>query len=364
MKMAISLNNAGTLASNFFSWWFGELDAMWQPISGLFRQGPKMLTLNTSDQPWVLRLQKGSRSQEVGKLDSRSSANVGRKTVGTVTRKAKLRKADLTVLLPESRSLRRPLDLPAIDDADLRRALYFEIERQTPFRPEDVYFDYRVLSRRSETKRLTVELITAPRTTVDPILKQANEWGLQPSTVDIVPRNATRGIGVNLIKPEQSASKWSSIRVAMATVFVALLAAVFYVPVAQLGAEDDALAAQVAEEGGKAKQTLAKRAELDETVRAAAFLDERKKNVAGTLAVLNELTKALPDNTWLTNFTQNETDIKISGYSAAASELIALIDAVPLFKNPTFSSPIVQDPQKKLERFDISFELDTKGGKR
>jgi general secretion pathway protein L len=150
---------------------------------------------------------------------------------------------------------------------------------------------------------------------------------------------------------------------AAALLCVVLLATVFYVPVSQLSAEDESLAAQVAEESGKAKQTLAKRAELDETVRAAAFLDERKKNVPGALSVLNELTKALPDNTWLVNLTQNQTDVKISGYSAAAAELISVIDAVPLFKNPTFSSPIVQDPAKKLERFDISFEIEPQGGK-
>jgi general secretion pathway protein L len=80
------------------------------------------------------------------------------------------------------------------------------------------------------------------------------------------------------------------------------------------------------------------------------------------LSVLNEVTKALPDNTWLLSLSKNKAEVKISGYSAAAAELISRIDAVPLFKNPTFSSPIVQDMQNKLERFDISFEI--KSGKR
>ncbi len=113
----------------------------------------------------------------------------------------------------------------------------------------------------------------------------------------------------------------------------------------------------MAVESAQAKQVLAKRAELDETIRAAKFLQERKRNSPRELAVLNELTKALPDNTWLSRLSQNKADVKISGYSAAASELIPRINAVPLFKNPTFSSPIVQDTERKLERFDISFEL-------
>ena len=360
--MATSLTRANDLISRVFSWWLAELTAMWQPLRRFVQRGPKTLTLNTSDQQWVLRLQKGARLQELGRLDSQSQASVGRKTLGTLMRKAKLRHADLTVLLPENSSLRRPLDMPAISEPDLRQALFFEIERQTPFRPEDVYFDYHVLARRPEAKRLTVELIAVPRANVDAILRQLHDWGLQPSIVDVVPKNAQSGIGINLLKADQSAARWSSLRVASALLVIVLVAAVFYVPVSQLSAEDESLAAQVAGESARAKQTIAKRGELDEAIRAAGFLDERKQNVPGVFGVLNEVTKALPDNTWLLSLSQNKAEVKISGYSAAAAELISLIDAVPIFKNPTFSSPIVQDLQNKLERFDISFEI--KGSKR
>jgi general secretion pathway protein L len=252
--------------------------------------------------------------------------------------------------------------MPAIPELELRQALFFEIERQTPFRPEDVYFDYQVLARRPEAKRLTIELIAVPRISVDAILGQVRNWGLYPLIVDMVARNAQRGIGVNLLKANQSVERWSFLRVAASLVVIVLTAAVFYIPVAQLSAEDELLAAQVTEASSRAKQTLAKRGELDETVRAASFLDERKQNVPGVLGILNELTKALPDNTWLLSFNQNKAEVKISGYSAAAAELISRIDSVPLFKNPTFSSPIVQDLQNKAERFDISFEIE--GAKR
>jgi len=247
--------------------------------------------------------------------------------------------------------------MPAIAEPNLRQALFFEIERQTPFRAEDVYFDYHVLARRPESKRLIVELVAAPRADVDAILRQARDWGLQPSIVDVVARNSQSGIGINLLRSDAVSARWSSPRVASALIAILLVVAVLYVPVNQLRVEDDSLAALVTVESEKAKQVLAKRAELDENLRAARFLRERKQNLPRELAVLNELTKALPNNTWLNRLSQTKEGVKISGYSAAASELIPRIDSVPLFKNPTFSSPIVQDSEKKLERFDISFEL-------
>ena len=167
-------------------------------------------------------------------------------------------------------------------------------------------------------------------------------------------------MGVNLLRSDAASVKWSPPRVASALLAILLAAAVTYIPINQLSVEDNSLAAQVMVENAKAKQVLTKRGELDETIRAASFLDERKRNLPRELTVLDKLTKALPDNTWLVSFSQTNEGVKVSGYSAAASELIPRIDAVPIFKNPTFSSPIVQDPEKKLERFDVSFEI--KGG--
>jgi general secretion pathway protein L len=355
--MATSLD----LISRFLSWWLAELSGMWRPLRRWIRRGPNMLTLDTSEQQWVLRLRKGARFQDLGRLDPQLPARDVRKTVGTLLSKGKRRHADLTILLRDSRSLRRPLEMPAIAEPNLRQALFFEIERQTPFRPEDVYFDYHVLARRPESKRLIVEMIAAPRADVDAILSQARDWGLQPSIVDVVARNSQSGIGINLLRSDAVSARWSSPRVASALIAILLVVAVLYVPVNQLRVEDDSLAALATGESEKAKQVLAKRAELDENIKAARFLRERKQNLPRELAVLNELTKALPDNTWLNRLSQTKEGVKISGYSAAASELIPRIDSVPLFKNPTFSSPIVQDSEKKLERFDISFEL--KGSK-
>ena len=319
------------------------------------------MVLDTSEQTWALRLRKGARFQELARLDSTDSEV--RKKVGTLFRKTKLRHADLTILLPEGRSLRRQLEMPAIAEADLRQALFFEIERQTPFRAEDVYFDYRVLERRQQSNRLTVEMIASPRADVDKILNQVREWGIQPSAVDVAAMGAHNGMGVNLLKSDVLLSGWSSTRVAAGFLAASLLGLALYFPVHQVSLEDDSLNTQVEREGVKAKQALAKRAELEETVKATSFLDQRKQDLPRELNILNELTMALPDDTWLARLSHTKDGIKISGYSVAASQLISRLDGGPLFKNPTFSSPIVQDAENKVERFDISFDLKGKGSK-
>src|SRR6476661_9262982 len=108
--MATSLD----LVSRFLSWWLAELSAMWRPFRTLIRRGPNMLTLDTSDQQWALRLRKGARLQDLGRLDPQLPASDVRKTVGSLLNKGKRNQADLTILLRDSRSLRRPLEMPAI----------------------------------------------------------------------------------------------------------------------------------------------------------------------------------------------------------------------------------------------------------
>jgi general secretion pathway protein L len=254
--------------------------------------------------------------------------------------------------------------MPLIPEGDLLQALYFEIDRQTPFEPEHVYFDYRIVQRRPEAKRLSVELTVIPKLAVEPILRQVQQWGFQPSIVDVASGRTNDGIGINLLRGlEQSSAntRWPVLRWASVFIFLLLIIAVVYLPILQLKDADELLTVKVTQASERAKQTLAKREELEQTARIARFLDERKEETPRALLILEELTKALPDNTWLTSLSQKKDQIKISGYSARAAELISLIDAVPLLKNPSFSSPIVQDPQNKQERFDISFEIETNG---
>lgn len=357
--MSVSLTGFRAPLANFLAWWLSELKGIGRPISELLQQSSPALTLDLVEQDWVLRLHKGKRVKELGRVDP----EVNKRDIGALVKKAKLGNTPLTVLLPKDRVLRKVLDLPAITEAELREALSFEIDRQTPFRPDDVYFDFRVISRRPDTKRLGVELTTVPRATVDKLLAEVQRWGLYPSRVDVATDDLKRGSGINLLRGSGDQRGTSPARRALTLLIILLAVSVMYVPVSQLNATDELLQSQVAEERKAADRTLGMRAELEQTVKATQFLNERKKNVPSALNVLNELTKVIPDNTWLLTLNQDNSQLKISGYSAAAAELISALDAVPFFKKPAFTSPIVQEPQRKLERFEISFEVDPDGGK-
>jgi general secretion pathway protein L len=88
------------------------------------------------------------------------------------------------------------------------------------------------------------------------------------------------------------------------------------------------------------------------------FLTEKKKTSPVTVAVLAELTRLLPDDTWLYQFELNGKEVLIQGEASASSAIIGLIEASPLFGNVTFRSPVTQNRVTGGERFNLAAEVE------
>jgi general secretion pathway protein L len=78
------------------------------------------------------------------------------------------------------------------------------------------------------------------------------------------------------------------------------------------------------------------------------------------LDVLLEVTRALPDDSWLSTFELNGNEVHLIGTSRSASSLIERLAAVPLFEHPHFRSAITPQTasrEKGAERFDIALTV-------
>jgi general secretion pathway protein L len=342
-----------------FNWWAGELRAIFSLIQ-LKRNRPNIRILKFKDE-WVISLTKGKKTRELARLESESRQSVIRNTVRTVGKHVNVRDADITIVLPQEYALRRSLEVPSAAESDLRKALSFEIDRQTPFESHEVYFDYRVLTRDPGRKQLLVELVAVPKNTADAALAQIESWGLKPTGVDIVTGAGTNGLGINLLDtPGMAGGRYLTF--SLYALIVLLLLSALFVPVQQLADLDHSLKVQLSKEKEAAHNTLEMRDNLLKEIKSAQFLDVRKTNTMNSLKILNELTKILPDDTWLMSYQQNTREIKISGYSTSAAQLISVLDDSSIFVNPKFTSSIVQDKRQKLERFEVMFEVVDGGG--
>jgi general secretion pathway protein L len=84
--------------------------------------------------------------------------------------------------------------------------------------------------------------------------------------------------------------------------------------------------------------TLEARAALLENLRAANWQ---------RLDMIQQLTKLLPDGTWLQELRISEDTVEINGYSNHAAELVPPLENSPFFTQVEFTAPITRDNQNR-----------------
>ena len=71
----------------------------------------------------------------------------------------------------------------------------------------------------------------------------------------------------------------------------------------------------------------------------------------------DELSRILPDHTFLTETRIADGTVTLSGFSADAARLVRIIDQSPLFSGATLTSAITPDANERKDRFSIVFKL-------
>jgi general secretion pathway protein L len=81
------------------------------------------------------------------------------------------------------------------------------------------------------------------------------------------------------------------------------------------------------------------------------YLNTLAQGGVPVLEILKDLSERIPENAWVHHFSFSEKGIQIEGQAGAASELIPLLEASPLFRDVKFLSAITKKGGK--ERFKI-----------
>jgi general secretion pathway protein L len=75
------------------------------------------------------------------------------------------------------------------------------------------------------------------------------------------------------------------------------------------------------------------------------------------LEVWDELSRILPDHTFLTESRMADGRVTLSGFSADAARLVRIIDQSPLFSGAALTAAITPDATERKDRFSISFKV-------
>ena len=264
-------------------------------------------------------------------------------------------------IAPE-RTLRRHINLPAAAENNLRQVLAFEMDRQTPFKADQVYFDYRVSVAPGSERNLSIELTVVPRAQLDnELLKIAGVDALLDGVDCWQNGSGSQRAGLNLLPMDRRFKRKNvglRMNLALAGAAAVLLVTVMVQSLANRQSAVDAMTAEVEKAQNDAKQVSQLRKTMQDTIDSANFLSRKKHESPLMVDLLNDLTVRLPDDTYLERLNVDEKNkIELQGLSDDASKLIGLLSKSDLLTNPSVQGTIQPDPRTKKDRFNITLEF-------
>ena len=288
-----------------------------------------------------------------------------RAALRTLLERAGETRARARVALALDDALVRRVSMPAATEENLRQVLAFEMDRLTPFKAEEVYFDYRVIARDAATGQVQVQLALARREIVDARVEALRSLGASVQGVALRDDAGGAQAPFDLLPSEQRGERESSReRMAQRGLLAAvalLLAAALLLPIVQKRQTVIALNPLLtkARQEAEATDTIAR--ELERQVGDYNFLLARKYGNYPALAFIEEISRLLPDNTWVQQFDLKTVgkgrEVQVSGETTSSSKLIEILEGSTLLQNAAPRGTEVRGSQPNTVRFMIAAEV-------
>ncbi len=260
--------------------------------------------------------------------------------------------------LSKNQGLHKTIKLPLVAEENLQRVVEFEMDRITPFQKDQVYFSARVKNRMRSTRQILVELVIVPKIVLDERLQELTDAGWQPEVVYL--EGEGRPGEYNLL-PEQFKPKGNPLpnylNIALASIILSILILLMVLPIWSARSESIRLQAEVKKTTKIAKEVESMREQSDKMLHQARFLQEKKRKEPVLVDTMEELSRVIPDDTWLNGLQFATNKMILQGQSPSASTLIKQLETSSYFKDVSFSSPVTKDASNGLERFQIGFDV-------
>ncbi|HUB95388.1 MAG TPA: PilN domain-containing protein [Stellaceae bacterium] len=340
-------------AGRALSWWVGELRGVWDDLARRFELGTRAaIVIEAGERYWIVR----QRQRVLGQIDRTGSDPA--ETRRTLTRLAQ--GPSLTIEIPQERVLTRRISLPASAEGQVDRILRFEIARLFPFPAERVHFCHRVTGKgglANDGGAIEVEVVAVAREVVADICASLTEAGLTPNAICIGGGTGTAPLylpGAAIGRPGPAFTGTTrTLLVTLGVLVVAALASPILHDRMRLAAADHEIATLKPAVQTALDARDRQRREAAETASPLRLRAARPPLVA----VLDELTKVVPDGAWFTSLTVSGREVVIDGLSPSAAATALALEQSHDFTNVVFRSPIARDVQTGLERFQITVAI-------
>jgi general secretion pathway protein L len=353
-------------AAAFWRWWLGEIAALlpasWSILQGA--AGAPLLALEGEEV--VLLGPRGvvERRIAVGPWDDsrrRAAVKALLEDAGETRMRARL-------AVGYDEALVRRVTLPAATEENLEQVLGFEMDRLSPFRAEEVYFDYRVVSRDAQSGVIGVEFAIARRSLVDARVQQLRALGVSVQGVSLRDESGHSAPVLDLLPSQQRGARESPreriVRYALIGAVGILFLLVLLLPIWRKRESAIALFPMLTKAKQEAEATDVVVRELERQAADYNFVLAKKHGSYPVAATLEEVSLLLPDNTWLSSMEVKTTgktrEVQLAGETPSSSKLIEVLEQSKLLQNAAPRGPQTRGAMPGVERFMIVAESRTR----
>ena len=268
---------------------------------------------------------------------------------------AKVSGSRVELALRPDRFFFRPLEAPKRAAEFLDGVVRAQIDRITPWSVSEAAFGWSAPVEIAN-ERIAVTVAAAPRAQLVPLTQALDALGAKSVAVstalpDQTPITVFDESAADAAEAKSLRRKLSAALLALALLAGSALAADIVVGNRLRDRQND-IAQRIAERRGLL------RAGADAAANSALAQLERRKNASpASVIVLEALSNALPDNTYVTELRVEGTKVQVVGFTSDAPSLIRLIERSPHFSRATFFAPTTRAPSDPGDRFHIEAQI-------
>lgn len=338
--------------------WIDDVSLAVLSIRGVIRPVRKFQLVEQEDLAFNVQPSRGrSARREIGarlrfvegRIAEDSGAGVGSRLAG----------GQIELILARRRFVFRSLELPQQAADFLDAIVRSQIDRLTPWNPSQAVFGCGAPTETS-SGRIDVVVAATARSSVMPFIAALETLNPNSIIVSAASDGADDEKARTIVYSQQTHRELSMRR--MRRFLIAAPAAAGITAVAAfatwifVGADLEASRAQVSRQMAERRVALlsGRPGVFEET---AAQLAQKKRESAATVIVLESLSQALPDDTYLTELRVADGKLEITGVTREAASLIQIIEQTDQFKNATFFAPTTRAPLEVGEQFHIEAQI-------
>ncbi|MBZ9790155.1 PilN domain-containing protein [Rhizobium sp. 3T7] len=266
----------------------------------------------------------------------------------------------IEVRLGADRAVVRSLKLPAASRNHIDAIIRHQLEQLVPWPADRMTFDYDLQDEEAASPsdqlhlRVVAVSLSAMRSAIDPF----SAAGVKPVVVGLAADPLGKASAINLLPGAKAALTERRSRIALLSLCVLAAIGTFMITVGGWRLHQEMQEAKRIEASlVSLRSTIDKARQKAEQADSSSVKLARKWDAAPMVVLMDELSKIIPETTYLTTLDVADRDVRIAGFSTDAASLIRVIEDSDMLEAANFSAPVVRNGDNGKERFEILARL-------